>query len=80
MINWNNIDLKSSYERDLNLIDALSFDTLLLEIACNIRDINPQTVSEQFETDLQSRIDEAREVFALNLANIVKQANRERKS
>ncbi len=77
-MNWNNINLTDGYERDQNIIDPLSFDALLLEIGCNLREINAQTVKEQFETDLQSRIQSAREVFGLNLKNIVEQAQKER--
>ncbi len=78
-MNWNNIDLNDGYERNQNLIEPLSFDTLLLEVGCNLRNINPVSVTAQFEEDLQIRIDEAREVFAANLANIIKKAKQERK-
>jgi len=78
-MNWNNLDLKDgSHERDSNLIDGLTFDTLLLEIHCNIKDINVHTVRHQFDEDLQGRIDEARTIFETNLLNIVKQAKKER--
>lgn len=73
-MNWLNIDLKSNYERDLSIIDNLTFDTLLLEISCNIRDINKETIKAQFETDLKSRIDSARDVFNNNLNNILNEA------
>lgn len=77
-MNWNNMDLSDSYERDQNLIEPLTFSTLLLEVGCNCRDIEEATVKAQFEEDLQSRIDEAREVFKANLQNIVKRAREER--
>ncbi len=73
-MNWSNIDLKSNYERDLSIIDNLTFDTLLLEISCNIRDINKETIKKQFETDLKARIDSARDVFNNNLNNILNEA------
>lgn len=73
-MNWSNIDLKSNYERDLSIIDNLTFNTLLLEISCNIRDINKETIKNQFETDLKARIDSAREVFNNNLNNILNEA------
>jgi hypothetical protein len=79
-MNWNNVNLsEDSYERDANLIDDLTFETLLLEIHCNIKDINPETVRKQFEEDLNGRIVEARSIFESNLNNIVKQAKKERK-
>ena len=78
-MNWNNLDLtEDSHERDANLIDSLSFDTLLLEISCNIKDINQETVKEQFNTDLNNAINEAKSIFKANLDNIVKQAKKER--
>ena len=78
-MNWNNVDLKDgSSERDSNLIDGLTFDTLLLEIHCNIKDINEDTVRAQFTEDLIGRMAEARSIFETNLNNIVKQAKEER--
>jgi hypothetical protein len=77
-MDWRNVDLEDGYERDQNIIDAYSFDTLLLEISCNIRDINPVTVRAQFETSLKSKIDSAREVFENNFKNIVNQSLKEK--
>ena len=78
-MNWNNIDLKDgSHERDANLIDPLTFDTLLMEINCNIKEINQETVKQQFKEDLNSRVQEAWSTFDSNLNNIVKQAKKER--
>lgn len=77
-IDWNNVNLADSYESSRNLIESLTFDALLLEINCNLREINAETVTAQFETDLQSRISEARDIFRSNLANIVRHANKER--
>jgi len=62
-MDWNNINLKDNYERNQNIIDPLSFDTLLLEISCNVREINKENVLKQFETDLKSRIESAREII-----------------
>jgi hypothetical protein len=78
-IDWNNVDLtREGFERSRNLIENLTFDALLLEIHCNLPSITAQTVTAQFETDLASRITEAREIFAANLANIVRQCRKER--
>ena len=74
-MNWKNIDLKSSYERSQDILDAYSFDTLLLEVSCNLREVNEQTIREQFEISLKSKIDSAREIFEANLQNILKEAN-----
>lgn len=74
-INWENVNLSDGYERNQNIIDPLSFDTLLLEINCNIPNINSETVKKQFEEDLKNRIESAREVFENNLQNIIDNAN-----
>jgi len=77
-MNWKNVNLERGYEADQPIIDPLNFDTLLLEIHCNLTEINEATVMAQFEEDLQSRITSAREVMQNNLKNIVKHANKER--
>ena len=77
-MDWNNVDLNSAYERGQNILDPYSFDTLLLEIHCNLREINHETVKAQFMESLNSKIQSAKEVFAVNLDNIVKEAQTER--
>ena len=77
-IDWSNVDLLDGYNRDLRIIEPLSFAVLLLEINCNLRDITPEAVMEQFETDLQARVKEAREAMRDNLQNIVNYARKER--
>ncbi|MEB3190451.1 MAG: hypothetical protein VKL42_08930 [Snowella sp.] len=72
--NWKDINLESPCERGLELISGLTFEALLLEIHCNLEEINEETVKELFENDLNSRIKSAREVFKYNLANIVRTA------
>ncbi len=78
-MDWNNVDL-NSHERDSNILEPYSFDTLLLEIHCNVRDINEQTVRAQFETSLAAKMVEAVEIFTANKENILKQAIKERNS
>ena len=78
-MNWNNLDLsEDSHERDANLVDPLTFDGLLLEIHCNIKEINQETVKFQFIKDMQYRLEEAQSIFNSNIDNIVKQAKKER--
>ena len=38
-MDWKNVDLSSDYERSQDILSSYSFDTLLLEISCNIKDI-----------------------------------------
>lgn len=71
-MNWKNIDLNSPYESSQNILDPISFDKLLLEISCNLPEINEATINKQFENSLNSAIESAREVFANNKANILK--------
>ena len=75
-MDWKNVNLNDRYEREQNIIDPLNFDILLLEITCNIKDseINIDTITKQFETDLRERINSAREVFKNNKENILKNA------
>ena len=75
---WNNIDLNSPCERDLSILDAYSFDTLLLEISCNLPEINPDTVRDQFYQELRNKVESAKAVFEANVQNIVTQAIEER--
>lgn len=77
-MDWNNIDLESGYERGQNIIDPLSFDTLILEVYSNCREINKETVMAQFETDLNNRIESAKDVMKSNLSNIVDHIKKQR--
>jgi hypothetical protein len=77
-MNWNKIDLTSPCERNANLIEGLTFETLLLEVHCNLPIIDAKTIKAQFEEDLMGRVEEAKRIFAANLKAIVKQAKKER--
>ena len=77
-MDWNNIDLSDAYERNLPILDSYDFDTLLLEINCNVREINEQTVRAQFRESINSKIESAKEVFEANIKNITKEAVRYR--
>jgi hypothetical protein len=78
MTDWVNVDLNSICDRQLHLIEPLTFDILLLEIVCNLPVINEETVTAQFEEDLRTTINDARFVFNANLANITKYAQEQR--
>ena len=77
---WNNIDMHSPHETSLNLIENLTFDTLLLEIECNCEKIDERSVTQQFEEDLRSRVAEARVIFQTNLESIIRKAKLTRAS
>ena len=73
-----NIDLNSNYERNADILDGYNLDTLFLEISCNLREINEETVKKQFYESLNSKIQSAKDIFNANLQNIVKYAQEER--
>ena len=77
-MNWNNVNLSDNYEREQNILDPLSFDTLLHEISCNCKEVTEHEVRRQFEEDLKSKIASAREVFEANLINLIEYAQNER--
>ena len=73
-----NIDFNSDHERNSNLLDGYYFETLFLEISCNLTEINEETVTAQFYESLNSKIQSAKDIFNANLKNIVKYAQEER--
>ena len=77
-MDYSNIDFNSDYERNSNILDGYDFETLFLEISCNLRDINEETVKQQFYESLNSKIQSAKDIFNANLKNIVKYAQEER--
>ena len=68
------VDLKRPSERALNILEPLNFETLLLEVECNLKTITPHTVRLQFELDMRSAIESARDVFNHNLPGIMRDA------
>ena len=73
-----NIDLNSDHERNADILDGYNLETLFLEISCNLREINEETVKQQFYESLNSKIQSAKDIFNANLKNIVKYAQEER--
>jgi len=71
-IDWSNIDLNSPYERNQNILDPYDFDTLLLEINCNLGDkANKESVEKHFNAILKAKMNEAKEIFRDNLDNVL---------
>lgn len=73
-MDYNNVNLKSPYEASQNILEPISFDILLLEISCNLPIKNEATIRAQFETSLNAKINEAKQVFEANLKNILNEA------
>lgn len=77
-MDWNNVDLTSNYERDQPVLFGYTFEQLLLEISCNLKDINKETVKKHFNEVINDRMSEAKEIFSANLDNILNEAIKER--
>ena len=73
-MNWKNVNLNSNYESSQNILDGYNFDTLLLEISCNLKEINESTVKAQAMLSIKQKYDTAIEILNDNLANITKKA------
>ena len=73
-----NINLNNDHERNADILDGYNLETLFLEISCNLREINEETVKQQFYESLNSKIQSAKDIFNANLKNIVKYAQEER--
>lgn len=79
-MDYKNINLEDSYEREKAILDSYNMDDLLLEISCNFRKeaITPDNVRQHIKEVLDLRYWEALEIFEDNLNNICKQAIKER--
>lgn len=73
-MDWNNIDTKSNYQMSQAIFDAYIFDTLMLEVSCNVQVINQDTVRAQALESLRSKYESALEVLEANLDALTKQA------
>ena len=73
-----NINFSNDHKRNSNILDGYDFETLFLEISCNLTEINEETVKRQFYESLNSKIQSAKDIFNANLKNIVKYAQEER--
>ena len=54
-MDWNNIDTSDNWEMSQAMLDAYTFDTLMLEVSCNVRVINQDTVRAQALESLRSK-------------------------
>ena len=79
-MDWKNIDLKSGYEKSQNLMENYTFEQLLLEVYCNIREENltPSEINKHALSVFKAKYDEAIEILNDNLINITNHAKNER--
>jgi len=66
-MDWNNIDTNDNYEMSQAMLDSYTFETLMLEVNCNVRDITRDTVKAQALESLKSKYECAIEVLEANL-------------
>tara|TARA_R110001592_G_C13090638_1_gene743405 strand:+ start:829 stop:1092 length:264 start_codon:yes stop_codon:yes gene_type:complete len=78
-IDWTNVNLEENYERSLNLLENYTFDTLILEISCNLRrEKFTEEEIKQLATDMiRAKYREAMELLEDNLTNITNQVKKE---
>jgi hypothetical protein len=77
-MNWKNVNLESPHESSQDLLDGYDFNTLLLEIHCNLKEITPETVKAQAMESIKSKYQTAVEILNDNLDNITAYAQKER--
>ena len=77
-MNWNKIDLNSPFESSQPILDAYDCNTLLLEVECNVRDINTDTVRKQAMVSIKAKYNTAIEILEANLENLTAHAQKER--
>lgn len=77
---WTNIDLNSPSQSNLNLLENYTFDTLLLEVHCNVKEITRESVKAQAVASIKAKYLESLEILDNNLDNITKHAQNERNS
>lgn len=77
-MNWNNINLSSPYERQQDILDGYDCETLLLEVSCNLKEINRETVKAQALASIKAKYNTAIEILMANLDNLVAEAQKER--
>jgi len=71
-MDWKNVDLNSNYEKSKNLLENYTFEQLILEVICNIRntDINEETVKKHALEVFNAKLEEAKDILKCNLTNI----------
>jgi hypothetical protein len=77
-IDWENIDLDDNYQAGRNLLENYTFDTLLLEVNCNLPTISEKTVKAQAMEVINAKYREAIELLEANLTNITNKAIKDR--
>lgn len=71
-MDWKNVNLNSDYEKNKNLLENYTFEQLILEAICNIKNtnVNKETVRQQAMLSIQSKFNEAMDILDYNIDNI----------
>ena len=80
-MDWNNIDLNSSYERSQDFLDSYDFVTLLMELETNFKteDLTEEKVLKHAFEQINNKVREAKEILRDNIKQIVQVEQKERK-
>ena len=80
-MNWENINLKSEYERSRNFLESYDFNTLLLELECNFKteDLTEEKILQHTEEVMRRNLAEAKTILKDNIKNIIQHEKQERK-
>ena len=77
-IDWKAVDLTQAYNRDQNILDSYNFETLFLEIHCNMRE-EEKTAANILKHAcevLNSKMELAKEILIDNIYNITDYAKK----
>jgi len=79
-MDWKNIDLENGYEKSQNLMEHYTFEQLLLEVYCNLREENltEKEIKKHALSVFNAKLREAKEILNDNLINITNYAKNER--
>lgn len=77
-MNWYKINLDSPFESSQPILDSYDCNTILLEVACNLKEINRDTVRAQAMESIKSKYNTAIEILEANLDSLTKKALQER--
>tara|TARA_R110002020_G_scaffold328142_1_gene544062 strand:+ start:1125 stop:1367 length:243 start_codon:yes stop_codon:yes gene_type:complete len=79
-MDWKNVDLENGYEKSQNLMENYTFEQLLLEVYCNLREENltEKEIKKHALSVFNAKLREAKEILNDNLVNITNHAKNER--
>ena len=77
-MDWLNVDLNSEYESSQTFLDGYSFDQLLLEIECNMKEDEktPANILRHAKLEMSIKVDTAIEIIRANMAGIINQVTK----